>query len=133
MSKNNTKSVKTKTTTNPNINLDYQPKRSRGGSNSKAVIELLTTTPVEPTEAVRRQLNGTPFAPQAECIVKVLVNQAKETGSATCTVGQMIGKDLAGKDNLLDQVPEFKTKQTPARIWAHYLPVLEAWGMIKVS
>ena len=131
--KTSTKSVKTKTTTNPKIDLGYQPKRTRGGANSKTPIELLTTTPVEPSEAVRRKLNGTPDASQAQCIIKVLVNQANETGSATCTVGQMIGKDLAGKDSLLDQVPEFKTKQTPARVWGHYLPILEAWGMIKVG
>jgi len=133
MDKTNKQSAKTKKAINPNIDLGYTPSRSRGGSNSKAVIELLTTTPVEPSEAVRRNLKGTPNASQAQCIIKVLVNQANETGSPTCTVGQMIGKDLAGKDSLLDQVPEFKTKQTPSRIWAHYLPVLEAYGMIRVS
>tara|TARA_R110001606_G_scaffold13714_1_gene58945 strand:+ start:92 stop:493 length:402 start_codon:yes stop_codon:yes gene_type:complete len=126
-------SAKTQKAINPNIDLGYQPKRTRGGANSETPIELLTTTPVEPSEAVRRKLNGTPDASQAQCIIKVLVNQANETGSATCTVGQMIGKDLAGKDSLLDQVPEFKTKQTPARVWGHYLPILEAWGMIKVG
>jgi len=133
MDKTNKQSAKTKKAINPNIDLGYTPSRSRGGSNSKAVIELLTTTPVEPSEVVRRKLKGTPNASQAQCIVKVLVNQANETGSPTCTVGQMIGKDLAGKDSLLDQVPEFKTKQTPSRIWVHYLPVLEAYGMIRVS
>ena len=126
-------SAKTQKAINPNIDLGYQPKRTRGGANSETPIELLTTTPVEPSEAVRRKLNGTPDASQAQCIIKVLVNQANETGSATCTVGQMIGKDLAGLDSLLDQVPEFKTKQTPARVWGHYLPILEAWGMIKVG
>ena len=126
-------SAKTQKAINPNIDLGYQPKRTRGGANSETPIELLTTTPVEPSEAVRRKLNGAPDASQAQCIIKVLVNQANETGSATCTVGQMIGKDLAGKDSLLDQVPEFKTKQTPARVWGHYLPILEAWGMIKVG
>ena len=126
-------SAKTQKAINPNINLDYTPARSRGGSNSKAMIELLTTTPVEPSKEVRRKLSGTPNASQAQCIISVLVKQANETGSATCTVGEMIGKDLAGLDSLLDQVPEFKTKQTPARIWGHYLPILEAYGMIKVS
>ncbi len=133
MSKNNTKSVKTQKTINPKIDLGYQPKRTRGGANSQTPIELLSTTPIEPSEAVRRKLNGTPNASQAQCIIKVLVNQANETGSPTCTVGQMIGKDLAGKDSLLDQVPEFETKQTPARVFAHYVPILEAWGMIKVG
>ena len=133
MNTKNKQSAKTQKTINPNIDLGYTPSRSRGGSNSNAVIELLTTTPVQPSEAVRRKLQGTPNASQAQCIVKVLVNQANETGSPTCTVGQMIGKDLAGKDSLLDQVPEFKTKQTPSRIWAHYLPVLEAYGMVKVT
>jgi len=119
---------------NPNINLDYKAKTTQGGANSSAVIELLSTTPVrEPSKEELRKLNGKPTAAQATCIIKVLVNQAKETGSATCTVGEMIGKDLAGLDSLLDQVPEFKTVQTPAAIWNNYRPVFLAYGMITVS
>ena len=127
-------SVKTQKTINPNIDLGYKAKTTQGGANSSAVIELLSTTPLrEPSKEELRKLNGKPTAAQATCIIQVLVNQAKETGSATCTVGQMIGKDLAGLDSLLDQVPEFKTVQTPAAIWNNYRPVFLAYGMITVS
>ena len=132
--KTNKQSAKTQKAINSIIELDYTAKASKGGDNSTSVITLLSTKPLrEPSESELRKLNGKPTAPQATCIIEVLVNQAKKTGSPTCTVGELIGKDLAGKDSLLDQVPEFKTVQTPSAIWNNYRPVFLAYGMITVS
>jgi hypothetical protein len=132
--KTNKQSAKTQKAISSNIDLDYKAKASKGGANSAAVITLLSTEPLrEPSESELRKLNGKPTAPQATCIVKVLTNKAKETGSPTCTVGELIGEDGAGLNSLLDQVPEFNTVQTPSAIWNNYRPVFLAYGMITVS
>ena len=89
--KTNKQSAKTQKAINSNIDLDYKAKASKGGANSTSVITLLSTKPLrEPSESELRKLNGKPTAPQATCIIEVLVNQAKKTGSPTCTVGELL-------------------------------------------
>ena len=132
--KTSKQSAKTQKAINSNIDLDYKAKASKGGAGSTAVITLLSTKPLrEPSESELRKLTGRPTAPQATCIIQVLINKAKETGSPTCTVGELIGEDEAGLRSLLDQVPEFNSVQTPSAIWRNYRPVFLAYGMITVS
>jgi hypothetical protein len=60
--------------------------------------------------------NANKLPHQAQCIIKALAN----ADSNSMTVEQLIGTDASGLNSALDNVAEFNTVQTPAKIWQFY-------------